>query len=361
MLVSCGAVKNSNGLKTDLRSNNLKGNVQSYTLRIEYVEGYDKTLGQTRVVTPGGEISENAFVEYNKAGQMINSLIGSFDDNLKFNSYDLSYMISYKYHDKDIKLKRRPAAKFKVPNNFPQEFYAAYPDFCLYYRDTTRLKLGVIEIYRTEYDKKSNLNEVIKFRKFYNKIDTKVFDDGNEMRKLLADENKQQHWKYEYDNTGRLKKCTIYKLGMNDIPLQYFRESIRSPRTDVIFNYDPADRLNNYTLYDSNKNKIGSVTYTYDEKDNGVSELIYKSDPPEYYLASVHYRERKYNEQGDLIADLLKVEPEFEELVRVKQKYNDKYFVYEYDSNFNWIKCDIYLNTLSSEKVCTMYREIKYY
>src|SRR5690606_366300 len=135
-----------------------------------------------------------------------------------------------------------------------------------------------------------------------------------EMHKLLEDVYPYEQWSYEYDEKGRLKKCVNVILGPEKI-------------TDILFDYDDKNQLQKYTLYTVDEKVISSVFYTYK---NGLveSELIYTSNPQEYYLANVPYREKRYNKKGDLIADLYKVKPEYEDLVRNQQKYLDRYFVY---------------------------------
>lgn len=344
-------------LKTDLIDENLKGPVKSYNLTVKYLDLRNKNNNGNRIATPKGN-DENVFVEYNKYGLMTSSLLGVYNDSLILEPMESKYLIEYKYNEFDLIYK----SKFSTPHDYPpiltQQFYCIFPNRSDYHNFDPKYPTVIKEVYAMNYDEdKNTLTDVVFFREIHHNNNLKAND-----KEVTNDKNIQNKWHYEYNSLGLLKKINIDRINLGFI-MKYLKNQIKFYKLEIAFEYDKQNRLIKYSIFDiDKKEEIGSVVYSYNPKYGYVeSETIYQKYSGEYYLSNVHYRTLKYNKQGDLIANLLQVEPKDEQLVRIKQLYLDKFYEYSYDKNDNWIECKIRVNNPSSEVSAIMERKIEYF
>lgn len=350
-----------NILASDLTAENLKGPVKSYHLDVRYVDPGNKYNSANRIATPKGTV-ENAFVEYNRDGLMTQSLLGTYNDSLMvlepMKSEDLTF---YTYNEYDLVYKKALSGRQEFSPMLDQRFYSIHPDNSHYRKNHPALKDAVHEIYGLNYDEdEKNITDAV----FYRTITPNIKLEGNENQDL-DDKNLKDKWHFEYNEKDLLKKIKMQRDFSLDFITKYFRFQIKTLKAEILFDYDAKERLIKYTVFTVKgdvKEEIGSVKYSYNERNGFVeTESLFKKYPDEYYLSNVHNYTRKYNKQGDLIASLLHVEPKDEELVRVKQLYLDKYYEYEYDQYDNWIECKIRVNDPKSEISAVMKRKIEYF
>lgn len=348
-------------LYSDLQDENLKGPVKFYHLTAKYIDLKNKYNNENRIATPKGKYYENVFVEYNKYGLKTKSLMGLFNDSLELEPKGLEDLDVYKYSEYDLIYKNKRTSKQDYPSMLSQQFYRIPANTSVYRESAVELRGAVHEIYGMNYDED---NRYITDRVLYRTVNKgkKLEDDENED---LYDKNLKSKWHFEYSSSGLLKKISVggeYKLQDIIVTYNYERKPVKA---EIVFDYDKKDRLLKYTVFtivEKVKEEIGFVKYDYNSKDGfAESESIFQKYPEEYYLSDVHNYTRKYNKQGDLIANLLHVEPKDEELVRKTQLYLDKYYEYKYDEHDNWIECKIRVNDPSSEVSAIMERKIEYF
>lgn len=347
-------------LKTDLTDENLKGTVKSYHLTVKYLDLRNKNNNGNRIATPKG-YDENVFVEFNKSGLMTSSLLGVYNDSLELEPMESKDLIEYKYNEFDLIYKSKLTSQYDYPPTLSQQFNHIFPDRSDYYKydDDPESSSVVKNVYGLNFDEnKNSINDMVFFRHIYYGSKS----EANE-KEPLTNQNIQNKWHYDYNSAGLLKKINITKESDLDVIIKYFRYQLKTNNTEITFEYDKQNRLIKYSVFSVAKDKkeeVGSVVYSYNPKYGFVeSETIYQKYPDEYYLSNVHYR--TYNKQGDLIANLLQVEPKYEQLVRKKQLYLDKYYEYNYDENDNWIECKIRVNNPTSEISAIMERKIQYF
>ena len=350
-----------NILASDLTSENLKGPVKSYHLEVRYVDLNNKYNNANRIATPKGN-AENVFVKYNRDGLMTQSLLGTYNDSLLvLEPMEQKDLVLYNYNEYDLVYKKALAGGQEFPSMLDQRFYTIHPNKSSYRQNHSALKDAVHEIYGLNYDEdQKNITDAV----FYRTLTPNKKLEGNE-NVDLDDKNLKDKWHFEYNEKGLLKKIKMQRDSSLDFIIKYFRFQIKTLKAEIIFDYDAKDRLIKYTVFtikDDVREEIGSVKYSYNERNGFVeTESLFKKYPDEYYLSNVHNYTRNYNKQGDLIASLLQIESKDEELVRVKQLYLDKYYEYTYDQNDNWIECKIRVNSPESEVSAIMKRKIEYF
>lgn len=360
LVLFTSALFSQDAIQTDWKLRNLKGKVKSYVLTGAFVKGFDKDIALSRNLTPSNTNSELSEAHFNKLGLIEKYKYESFNDRLKItNKVAKKNIISVFYDQVDLENKLKSTVEFGYPNQFPQNFYLPKVNFYYRFLDNPNINAVAKNHFQVYHNIHNRIEKIDYYRKFYSNY-------KDQQDSINTSENLLQPWTFVYNEDNRLAKINIKrKLKQQHIDIPFVSIQFNMTDCEVHFQYDNKNRIEKYSIFDMTNGRnliIASVTYVYNEQKNYVeSEKIYNSIPDAHYLSNVHNYEKKYNEHGDIIANLLYVEPEDEDLVRNKQKYLDTYYTYKYDKNNNWVRCKTYLEPKKRKRILNLKRKIRYF
>ncbi len=340
---------------------NIKGNVKSLQTYYSKINENLSTKVKNGIQVDNGSPWVYKYLELYENGHVkisINNIPDFGLTNLSFN--DLNVDI-YDYESKDLEKKEAKKTSYKQYNQNNDYYLLLKPNFDRYFffkalgksRSLINKKNLIQDLYIYNYDNKGRIKEELQYvlnpsdtipLKKYNPkhFDIKISFFYNEKDQVInqkivsGPENEKQIKSHSFNALN-----TEYGF-CNDLQLKYKYDN-RGRMTQALFYGDGQTISKEDYIYHATKDYVEKVKF-------------YVTGPGEISNPTKNF-EKTYNEQGDVI------EKEFildfpEQDLSVKKIY----YTYEYDSNNNWIKCNMYLEgTKEAEPTLVAERKIEYY
>ena len=352
--------------QTSFYGYNLKGNVKLVKTRyVSIKESLNKTIKQSSMIS--NDARNNNYLEFYE-----NGLIKTYYGNIplfEFEKIDSLKLEIMQYDNKDILQKSKYKPLINKPNRFlPDQLFVAFDLYRYSY------EFGPI-IYGKEHLGISQSNYIYikdKNNRITESFEYWPYDENRDTLRIKEIRDKDLVWriKYLYNDKNQLISQKIIpgdsalgkNTGYGDIDgmgVSYHAlgtESGFPSDLQLKYKYDNKGRVIQAVFWGNNR-IISSEDYEYHPVKEYIQKVkYYVTGPGEVSNPTNRYLET-FNENGDIIEKEFILNFPEQNISPMK-----RFYVYEYDSHNNWIKCSMFLEgSKEGEPTLTAERQIEYF